>query len=174
LGGSNPIKGFNVLHCALTEITGSIHVKLHATNFVDLPKKEPELLSHGEIFFYGKLRYSSLDELYEKIRAVIVPSICPEPLSYVMSEAFLKGRLVIASDIGGLPELAEGCKGAFLFEPGNCKKLADEIEYAAGLSREVANDFAAQSRETLLKRFSNEATINSFVGICNELMETRI
>lgn len=172
LGGSNPIKGFHVLYRALNNINSNIHVKLHATNFVELPRKQPELLSHAEIFFYSRLSHSFLDELYEQIRAVIVPSVCPEPLSYVQSEAILKGRLVIASNVGGFPELVEGCEGAFFFESKNSKELARKIEYVAGLSREVVADFAAQSRETFLKRFSNEAILNNFVGICNELVET--
>jgi len=173
LGGSNPIKGFNVLHRALTEITSNIHVKLHAAKF-DPPLKEPESLDHAEIFFYSKLNAVLLNDLFRKIRAVLFPSISHEPSPYSVVETILKGRLLIASDVDGLRELAGCCKGVFFFELGNSTKLAEEIEHVNGLSREVVNDFAAQSRETFLKRFSNEATLNSFVGICNELVETRI
>jgi glycosyltransferase involved in cell wall biosynthesis len=170
-GGSNPIKGFNVLRCALTEITSNIHVKLHATKF-DLPHREIELLENAEIVFYSKLNSASFDHLYKKIRSVLLPSIWPEPLSYVVIEAILKGRLVIASDIGGSPEIAEDCRGAFFFEPGNVKKLAEKIEHVSELSREVAIDFAAQSRETLLKKFNNEITLSKFIDVCHTLVET--
>jgi glycosyltransferase involved in cell wall biosynthesis len=171
LGGSNPVKGFDVLHCALTEITSNIHVKLHVTKFA-LPHNEPELLDHAEIVYHSKLSPASLNNLYKQIRAVCFPSIWPEPLPYVVSETILKGRLVIASDIGGSPELAEGCKGAFFFEPGNVKELAEKIEYVAKLSREVAIDFAAQGRETLLKKFNNEIILSRFIDVCHTLVET--
>ncbi len=172
LGGSNPIKGFNVLRRALTAITRDIHIKLHAAKF-DPPLKKPELLDHAEIIFYSKLSATLLNRLFGKIRAVIFPSICHEPSPYSVVETILKGRLLISSDVGGVRELAGCCKGAYFFESGNYKQLADEIEHVSGLSREVANDLAVQSRETFLKMFSNEATLNSFVDVCNELVEAR-
>jgi glycosyltransferase involved in cell wall biosynthesis len=172
-GGLHPVKGFPVLRCALAEVNSSINVKVYATKFDQFHKKM-ELLDNAQILFYSKVVPPFIDVIYQQIRALVFPSIWPEPLPYAVGEAILRGRLVIASDIGGVPELLQGCKGGFLFETGDYKKLAEKIEHVSGLSREVVNDLAAQSRETFLKRFSNEATLNSFIGICNELVETRI
>jgi glycosyltransferase involved in cell wall biosynthesis len=174
LGGANPIKGFGVLRRALTKIhvkVPNVRLRLHAANFEDLREKKSELLTDVEIIYYRRLNASLLDDFYERIRSIIFPSICPEPLPYVISEAVLRGRLVIASDIGGVPELAEGCKGVFLFEPGNYTELAKQIEHADALSRDVAADLAAQSRENFLKKFSNETVLTNFLNVCERLVK---
>ena len=171
-GGSNPAKGFDVLYRALKRITANFYVKLHVTKFA-LSHSEPELLNHAEIIFHGKLSPVSLNNLYKQIRAVCFPSIWPEPLPYVVSEALLRGRIVIASDIGGVPELTDGCKGAFLFETGNYDKLAEKIEYADGLSREAAIDLATQGREAFTQKFSNEITLTRFIEVCYRIIEEK-
>ena len=64
---------------------------------------------------YEKLTKERFASLYQRIRTVLVPSIWAEPWGYVVVEALYQGRLLIASDMGGLPEMVEGCPGAFLF-----------------------------------------------------------
>ena len=124
------------------------------------------------IIFGGNLNLASLNKLYEQLRTIIFPSICPEPLPYAISETILKGRLVIASNIGGSPEIAKGCKSVFLFESGNTKELAEKMEYATTLTRESANDLSAQSREHFLQNFSDAKVVRQFVNLCNKLVDS--
>ncbi|MCW4009507.1 MAG: glycosyltransferase family 4 protein [Candidatus Bathyarchaeota archaeon] len=168
-GGPNPIKGSDILFKALAEITGNTPVRVHATNFEKLPKKQPTPMGNAEVFFYKKLVGAPLDELYRKIRAVIVPSVCLETFSYVMSEAILKGRIVIASNVGSLPEVAEGCRSVFFFESGNPQDLAEKIKYVNSLNKETVTDLITQSRELFLKKFNNEQSLTNFIGICTEI-----
>jgi glycosyltransferase involved in cell wall biosynthesis len=58
---------------------------------------------------------------------VVVPSIEPEPFGRVVVEALGLGKFIVASNIGGIPELIDDKKTGFLFEPGNCNKLVDII-----------------------------------------------
>jgi glycosyltransferase involved in cell wall biosynthesis len=106
------------------------------------------------------------DRVYRKIRAVIVPSIWNEPFGYVVAEAILRGRLIIASRIGGIPELVEGCKGAFLFDAGDSVQLAERIRYVSGLSKVSVADLCNGNRELFLKRFSNRETLQNFIDLC--------
>ena len=173
LGGPNPIKGFQVLLRALKEITANTKIKLHATRFHKSPdsKNTQESLKQADIIFYGNLNLASLNKLYEQLRTIIFPSICPEPLPYAISETILKGRLVIASNIGGSPELAKGCKSVFLFESGNTEELAEKIEYATALTRDTANDLSAQSKEHFLQNFNDAKVVRQFVNLCNKLVD---
>jgi glycosyltransferase involved in cell wall biosynthesis len=168
--GPNPLKGFHILRRALTCINDRQEAKVHATNFPNRAKMEYESLSHMGIILYGRLNDNLYERICKKICAVIVPSIWPETFSYVSAEAILRGRLLIAFNIGGIPEVTEDCKGAFLFEPGNYRQLAEKLEYINNLSREVIIDLGAKNKENLTKRFNNRAIISNFANICDSLL----
>jgi len=160
-GGSNPRKGFNVLCRSMETLEGS-SIVIHATNFSRLKHSEAMLLRQLGIMNYGRVKYSEQERFYRKIRGVVFPSIVPEPSPYVVVEAILRGRLVVASNIGGIPEQGKGCPGVFLFEAGNHHELAENIDYAYHLNRDVAVDLGIQNRTTFLKNFSNETTLKEF------------
>jgi glycosyltransferase involved in cell wall biosynthesis len=168
MGGSNPIKGFNVLHRSLNEINAGIHINVHAANFPT--ERKTEHLLHADLTYYKRLTGSSLDDFYKKVHAIVFPSVGPEPSPYVPIEALLKGRLVIASEIGGIAEIINGCKGAFFFESGNHKQLAEQIEFTYALNREVIGDYVAQSRETLLRKMDNAEAMSNFANFCEKLV----
>jgi glycosyltransferase involved in cell wall biosynthesis len=65
--------------------------------------------------------------LYEWADIVVVPSRRPESLGRVAIEAMAHGRPVIASDIGGLPEVVEHGVSGWLIAPNDATALADTI-----------------------------------------------
>lgn len=74
--------------------------------------------------FTGYLPESALRAAYAGAAALIVPSICPESLCIVAIEAAATGRAVIASELGGLPEvIADGVTGR-LVPPASTHALA--------------------------------------------------
>ena len=58
---------------------------------------------------------------------VVVPSIWPENSPFVIHEAFLAGVPVVASRIGGIPELVEDGRNGLLFPVGDADRLASLI-----------------------------------------------
>lgn len=68
-------------------------------------------------------------ELLGKAKFSIVPSQCYEHFPISVLESFAAGTAVIASKIGGLPEIVEDGKNGLLFEPGNSEDLAEKIIY---------------------------------------------
>jgi glycosyltransferase involved in cell wall biosynthesis len=70
---------------------------------------------------------AELMAFYRGARALVVPSVWFETFPLVLGEAMSHGIPVIASRIGGLPELVrEGATG-LLVEPGNAADLAQKI-----------------------------------------------
>ena len=59
---------------------------------------------------------------------LVVPSIWPETSPLVIHEAFLSGLPVVASNIGGIPELVEHERNGLLFEPGNVDALENALK----------------------------------------------
>jgi glycosyltransferase involved in cell wall biosynthesis len=151
-------------------LLGDPSVVVHAANFSRIDEKMSGLLRRLGILPYRRLRHSEMDALYEKIRAVLVPSVVMETFSYVIVEAILRNRVVIASDIGGIPELVKGCGGVFLFDAGDTVQLGERIRYVNGLSRESVADLCESNRELFLKRFSNRETLQNFSDLCKKIV----
>lgn len=70
------------------------------------------------------------DELANEIssaKAVIFPSVCFENAPLSILESFMHGKPVVASDIGGIPELVSHGKQGFLCPAGDVGAMAREI-----------------------------------------------
>lgn len=73
--------------------------------------------------FLGHITGSSLLDAIQRCRAVVVPSIWYENAPLTVLEALKNGKAVIASRIGGIPEILSEGKSGFLFEPYDFKNL---------------------------------------------------
>ena len=171
-GGPNNLKGFQKLYHAAISVNAvsSRPLKIHCTKILRIKKDYADLLTKTGFLLNGKLEKTKYNELYQNILTVIVPSIWPEPWPYVVVEALIRGRFVIASQIGGMPEQLEGCKGVSLVEPGNVEKLKEAIIAVTNRKREDILDLCSQNSETFHKRFSNEASLNHFIRILESVV----
>jgi glycosyltransferase involved in cell wall biosynthesis len=61
---------------------------------------------------------------WERCLAAVVPSVWPEPFGMVVIEAMSRGRPVIGSGIGGIPEIVEDGRDGLLVEPGKVAALS--------------------------------------------------
>jgi len=105
----------------------------------------------------GRLSHEDMLKLYSRSYVVLVPSICEEPLPYVVMEAMAMGTLPIASRIGGIPEIVKGTYAErLMFTPGCYEEMADRMETVLSLSRDQLVDVGFKLREVTLKKFNNE------------------
>jgi len=72
---------------------------------------------------------------FEAIDLLVVPSLWPEPFGRVVVEAYSAGVPVLASNIGGLPDLIAGDKEAWLVPPGDAATLAARMGAIADAGR---------------------------------------
>ena len=82
----------------------------------------------GNVTFAGHLNRENLVQFYKKARFLVIPSRWFEMCPLVISEGMSYGLPVVASRIGGLPELVEEHVTGLLFEPGNSEDLASKME----------------------------------------------
>ena len=166
------MKGFQVLKKA-SELLRAQEVgpiTIHATKFHNFSKESDESLRRLGFVLYGRLADSDYEQVYRRIKAVVVPSVWEEPLPYVVAEALLRGRLVIASDIGGISEMVEDCKGVFLFDPGSAEQLAEKMSYVYRLSTDEAERLGMNNRKTISERFEKRKILRDFVDLCEDLV----
>jgi len=65
--------------------------------------------------------------LLQAADVAVVPSVWPEPLSRSILEALACGIPVVASRVGGSPEILTDWLSDFLFEPGDADALAEQL-----------------------------------------------
>jgi glycosyltransferase involved in cell wall biosynthesis len=166
-GGLVNLKGFQVLYDAVVSVNSvsSNPVRIHCTKFSRIKRNCADVLTQAGFSLYGKLETEKYDEVYKNISCVVVPSLWPEPWPYVVVEALLRGRLVIASRIGGIPEQLKGCQGITLVEAGNFEMLKRAMIDVTMQSRETISEIGSKNRDTFRKRFSNESSLKHFAAI---------
>ena len=99
------------------------------------------LLSNSAARLAGPIEHDRVPEALADLDVLVVPSIWPENSPLVIREAFLAGIPVIASRIGGIPEIVEDGVNGFLFNPGDVsdlhrlmQRLVETPSLLAGLS----------------------------------------
>jgi glycosyltransferase involved in cell wall biosynthesis len=131
--GDLPVKGFMILLKAFREIYRSYKdLKLVLTGEYnnDILKRFCDYENNDicdRIKLLGKIDYQDLLRTYVSSKAVVYPSIWPEPFGRVVAEAQLLGTPVVASDIGGIREIVEDNVTGYLSRPGDPKDLSDKI-----------------------------------------------
>lgn len=128
-----PEKGVDVLIKALPDIAEVVgrHVRLLLVGEGPEKHKLIRLASHlgveEMVEFLGSVPHEEVTEYYKRSRVVCVPSLWQENFPLVAIEAYLHQRPIVASRIGGLPEMVrEGVTG-FLFRPGDPRDLAEKV-----------------------------------------------
>jgi glycosyltransferase involved in cell wall biosynthesis len=125
-------KGVHVLLMALSKL------KLPASQRVVIAGDGPEMaalrqqaaaLGLERVEFTGALDDTAVRQLLVSSRLIVAPSIWYEVLGIVILEAYAIGRPVIASHIGGIPEVISQGDTGLLCNPGDADDLAGQIDW---------------------------------------------
>jgi glycosyltransferase involved in cell wall biosynthesis len=138
---------------------------------------EPELraqtrrLTLGDaVSFLGQV--APAGPVFERARVVVVPSL-GEGFGLVALEAMERGRAVVASDVGGLPEIVEPGRTGLLVPPGDPAALAAALlELVRNPERTAA--MGAAGRERALTAFSQERCTDGIEALYRAALETGV
>lgn len=107
------------------------------------------------VFFLGHV-----DDAYQYLKAFdifLLPSLS-EALAYVLLEAGLAQTAVVATAVGGIPEVVEDMQSGVLVQPRNERELAHAISFMIEHPTE-RKKYGAALRERVLERFSLDEMI---------------
>ncbi len=79
------------------------------------------------VTYSGPLGRGELLQAYAEADILVLPSLF-EPFGIVLLEAMATGLPVVASRVGGVPEVMEDGKTGFLVQPGNARALAEALD----------------------------------------------
>ena len=86
-------------------------------------------------------------------------------------EALAAGRPVVATRVGGVPDVVEEGETGFLVRPHDTHALAERLEILARDPERRAT-MGATGRERTLTRYSVERLVNDMDGLYRELLDT--
>jgi glycosyltransferase involved in cell wall biosynthesis len=81
----------------------------------------------SSIRFWGRVANQEVESVFRETDVLVLPSIWPENQPVSITEAMATRTPVIASDIGGIPELVEDGAHGYLFPAGDATALADRM-----------------------------------------------
>ena len=117
----------------------------------------------------GFMDQASLYEVIKGAVCSIIPSEWYETFGLTSIESFAKGRPVIASRIGGIPEVVEDKADGFLFEPGNAHELGEYMKWMWE-NRGAAVTMGKKGRQNVERKFNPEDHYRKLMDVYRKLL----
>jgi glycosyltransferase involved in cell wall biosynthesis len=144
----------------------------------DYPDLLRRLSAGRDVRFLGPVSDRELPDLYRRAGVLALPSVeltcygrrvrVSELLGLVVLEAMASGTPVIASRLGGVPEIVEDGVTGFLVEPGNAEELRERLEELLG-DRSLVARMGRRARELVVERFTWRACAERCLAAYEEL-----
>ena len=129
----------------------------------DYPLLLRRLAAGRDVRFLGPVSDAELPALYRQAEVLVLPSVhrtcygrevrVSELLGLVLLEAMASGTPVIASRLGGIPEIVQHGVTGFLVEPGNVEELRARLADVLG-DPARARRLGQNARELVVERFT--------------------
>jgi glycosyltransferase involved in cell wall biosynthesis len=164
-----PIKGFDLLLRAFALARATVpELTLEVAGAGPLDAELRASAPDG-VTFLG--RVSPVREVYERNAIVVVPSR-GEGFGMVALEAAERGRAVIASDVGGLPEIVADGETGVIVPSEDVEALARAIVVLAG-DAELVGQYGHAARRRALDQFSAGAAADGVELVYRDLLHKR-
>lgn len=166
VGRISPEKGIETLRRAATQLSGvTVRMAGSFKDNGDLTSVVPE-----NLLFDGHLERDVLAKFYESSRMLVLPSLCYEGFPAVLIEAGIRGKPVICSRIGGLPEIVDDGVTGLLFEPGNAEDLAEKIRYLWERP-DLCRQMGQAGREKVLREYTPQRYYERLMAVFKKAIE---
>jgi glycosyltransferase involved in cell wall biosynthesis len=114
---------------------------------------------------------SDIDSLLDQSRIFVLPSRW-EGLPISILEAMTKMKPIIATNVGGIPELLENGISGLLVEPENIVMLADAIKKLLN-DNELAETIGKKAYKRVLGSYSIDTYVNNIVKVYYKLLNSK-
>jgi len=163
-------KGVDVLIRALPDLRFNWNLKIVGEGPLrdDLDRLIASLNLLEQVEFVGMKPHDEMPVLIKSADIVIIPSRI-EATSIAALEAMACGKVIVASDIGGLPEIVQEGWG-YLFKAGDAKELARVLNKACE-ERERFPDMGMKGSEFVRKHYSTKTHCDFHEELYHGLIE---
>lgn len=158
-------KGIEYLIRAAKDIKGEVYILGGGDYKKELEKlvREQKLKNVNFMGYFGKEYVKELRQFYMRADVVVVPSTVKEALGLVILEAMAAQTPVVASNIGGIPNIVKDGKTGFLVKPRSSKEIAEKV------NKILENDklrlaMSERSRKLIEEKFTWQKATNAIYG----------
>lgn len=139
-----------------------------------LQRQAQQLGLSGSIIFAGSVPNSQLPPYYKAADVFVLPSIVDsrgdtEGLGVVLLEAIASGTAVVASRIGGIPDIVIHNRTGLLVEQKNPGQLAEAV-VSLLKNRQLAKKLSAAARKRVEARFSWKSVSDEFAAVYGSVL----
>lgn len=121
----------------------------------------------NKIIFFGYQKFEDAISIIKISDAVVNPSYT-EGLPTSVIEAALCRKAIVATNVGGTPEIITDNKNGFLIEPKNIGLLKEKLEVLAN-DKLLREKFGASARDQAVNKFNWEKSTEEYLKIFNEM-----
>ena len=132
-------------------------------------KKMNGNLNKKYVHFLG-WRYD-LENIYSSVDLVVITSL-NEGTPFSIIEAMASGVPVVATNVGGIPDLIKDGESGFLCEVGNDYEMAKKIK-ALLLEEDLKSRITHNARQFVFQRYSYKRLINDMEKFYTSLLDSR-
>jgi glycosyltransferase involved in cell wall biosynthesis len=136
---------------------------------VCLQKLARKLGVENKVIFKKFMADGELLKFFNSADVVVFPSTWQEPFGKVILEAMSFEKPIVASNVGGIPEIIESGVNGLLVPSGDSVALADEINYVLD-HEEFAAELGRKGRQTVLDNYTFQIAAKK----CNEIYQKLI
>ncbi len=162
----NLIKAFSKLDTGLLYIAGEGPEKEAIERII----KENNLSNRVKLL--GFLNKEEMIEVIRKCKFVVVPSVCYENCPYSILETLAIGKPVIASNVGGIPELIVDHENGFIYQYNDIVELRNKILLLFD-DENLVKKMSKKSKEFAEKYYNTEHYYNEIFKIYLRLYEKK-
>jgi glycosyltransferase involved in cell wall biosynthesis len=151
----------------------NIRIKLAGSGPMQV-EVEDQCLKNTNIEYVGFKESDALTELIKNASFVVVPSEWYENNPMSIIEAYALGKPVIASNIGGIPEIVIDNKTGYLFEARNVEDLLNKLNKAVQLSDEEYYQMSLAARKFGDENFAPEPHYSKLIQIYSKVKDIKV
>lgn len=165
-----PEKGISVLLKAMKLVNPGIRLAIAGAGpeYKKIEREINGLKLASCVELIGPKYGDDLNKLIKEALAVIVPSIWPENMPYSVLETLALGKLVIASDTGGIAEMIKDNDNGRLFKNNDYLDLADKIN--SSILRNASVISMEDKGRDFISALNTEDHYKSILEIYNKLI----
>ncbi len=156
----SPRKGPHVLLNAFQALAGRMDditlVMVGSGEMLPFLKTQVKFLRiEDKVKFLGYVENEMLPKIFGMADVFVLPSVTAEAFGIVILEAMASGVPVVATDVGGIPEIVRESESGLLVPPGNELELRNAIQKLL-LDEDLRKRFGSNGRKAVEERYSWE------------------
>ncbi|HDD31793.1 MAG TPA: glycosyltransferase family 1 protein [Thermococcus litoralis] len=163
-------KGPHVLLNAFSKIEDATLVIVGSGEMLPFLKAQAKFLGiEDRVVFMGYVPDDLLPEIFKMADIFVLPSVSSEAFGIVVLEAMASGVPVIATDVGGIPEVLKENEAGLLVPPGNELELRNAIQKLLN-NEELRKWYGINGRKAVEEKYSWDKVVVEIEKVYEEII----